>query len=305
MAGFSRACSDIFQESAVALSADFDQHLSEEAVNKQTKCEAVRTSAANDLSLNTTHSGFNTKQSESLSPSVSEDNKKDSLRSENAKCNETPSEKAELEFKSTDFNLGNTKAVHEDISILPVGLLNMNAKEVSKLETITSVKLESNKLSKLGIGKTMDETEITDIAKLTAGSWEDKLCTQVSQTAVSQLGLQPSNNDTMKAVMTVPEMQGISPMSKSLRQVEESKGDAAEMLSLSCDGGSRQSQASGCVETFLPGLKEARGKEDGSGGKGLCNIQSKKTEQTETTDSSLEATTNSGITESLAESPVG
>lgn len=304
MAGFSRACSDIFQESAVALSADFDQHLSEEAVNKQTKCEAVRTSAANDLSLNTTHSGFNTKQSESLSPSVSEDNKKDSLRSENAKCNETPSEKAELEFKSTDFNLGNTKAVHEDISILPVGLLNMNAKEVSKLETITSVKLESNKLSKLGIGKTMDETEITDFAKLTAGSWEDKLCTQVSQAAVSQLGLQPSNNDTMKAVMTVPEMQGISPMSKSLRQVEESKGDAAEMLSLSCDGGSRQSQASGCVETFLPGLKEAHGKEDGSGGKGLCAMQSK-TEQTETTDSSLEAITNSGITESLAESPVG
>ena len=141
MAGFSRACSDIFQESAVALSADFDQHLSEEAVSKQTKCEAVRTSAASDFSLNTTHSGFNTKQSESLSPSVSEDNKKDSLRSENAKCNETPSEKAELEFKSTDFNLGNTKAVHEDISILPVGLLNMNAKEVSKLETITSVKL--------------------------------------------------------------------------------------------------------------------------------------------------------------------
>lgn len=301
VAGFS----DLVQESAVALSADFNQHFSEEALNKQAKCEAVRTSAANDCSLNTTHSGFNTKQSESLSLSVSEDNKKDSLRSENTKCSETPSEKAELEFKSTDFNLGNTKTIHEDISILPAGLLNTNVKEVSKLETIASVKLESNKLSKLGIGKTVDETEVTDYATLTSGSWEDKLCTQVSQTAASQLGLQPSNNDTMKAIMPVPEMQGISTMSESLQQVEESKGGAAEMLSLSCDGDSRQSPASGCVETLLPGLKETHGKEDGLGGKGLCAIQSKKTEQTETTDSSLESTTHSGMTESLAESPVG
>ncbi|XP_048793501.1 zinc finger protein 318 [Lagopus muta] len=288
MAGFS----DLVQESAVALSADFNQHFSEEALNKQAKCEAVRTSAANDFSLNTTHSGFNTKQSESLSLSVSEDNKKDSLRSENTKCSETPSEKAELEFKSTDFNLGNTKTIHEDISILPAGVLNTNVKEVSKLETIASVKLDSNKLSKLGIGKTVDETEVTDYATLTSGSWEDKLCTQVSQTAASQLGLQPSNNDTMKAIMPVPEMQGISTMSESLRQVEESKGGAAEMLSLSCDGDSRQSPASGCVETLLPGLKETHGKEDGLGGKGLCAIQSKKTEQTETTDSSLESTTH-------------
>ncbi|XP_042671065.1 zinc finger protein 318 [Centrocercus urophasianus] len=301
MVGFS----DLVQESAVALSADFNQHFSEEAVNKQAKSEAVRTSAANDFSLNTTHSGFNTKQSESLSLSVSEDNKKDSLRSENTKCSETPSEKAEQEFKSTDFNLGNTKTIHEDISILPAGLLNTSVKEVSKLETIASVELESNKLGKLGIGKTVDETEVTDFATLTSGSWEDKLCTQVSQTAASQLGLQPSNNDTMKAVMPVPEMQGISTMSESLRQVEESRGGAAEMLSLSCDGDSRQSPASGCVETFLPGLKETHGKEDGLGGKGLCAIQSKKTEQTETTGSSSESTTNSGMTESLAESPVG
>ncbi|XP_072188639.1 zinc finger protein 318 [Excalfactoria chinensis] len=305
MAGFSRACSDLVQESAVALSADLSECRSEEAVNKQTKYEAVRTSAANDFSLNTTHSGSNTKQSESLSPGVSEDNKKDSLRSENTKCSETPSEKAELEFKSTDFNVGSTKAICEDISILPAGLLNTNLKEVSKAETIASVKLESNKLSKLGIGKTVDETEITDFATLTSGSCEDKLCSQVSQTDASQLGLQPSNNDTTKAVTPVPEMQGISPVSESLRQVEESKGGAAEMLSLSCDGGSRQSQVSGCVETFLSGLKETRGKEDGSGDKRLCTVQSKKTEQTETTDSSLEATANSGITESLAESPVG
>ncbi|XP_021246009.1 zinc finger protein 318 [Numida meleagris] len=307
IAGFSRACSDLVQESAVALSADFSQHLSEEAVNRQTKREAVRTSADNDFHLNTTHSGFNTEQSERLSPSVSVDNKKDSLRSENTKRSETPSEKAELEFKSTDFHLGNTKAIHEDISILPAGLLNTNVKEVSKLETIASVKLGSSKLSKVGIGKTVDEAEITDSATFTSGSWEgeDKLCTQVSQTAASHLGLQPSNNDAMEAVMQVPEMQGISPMSETLWQVEQRKGGAVEMLSLSCDGGSRQSQASGCVETFLPGLKETHGKEDGSGGKGVFTIQSKKTEQSETTDSSLEATTTSGITESLAESPVG
>ncbi|OXB70342.1 UNVERIFIED_CONTAM: hypothetical protein H355_014020 [Colinus virginianus] len=303
MAGFSRACSDLVQESAVALSADFSQHLSEEAVKKQTKCEALRTSAANDFYLSATHSGFNTKQFESCSPSISVDSKKDFLRSENTKCHETSSEKAEHEFKSTDFNLGNTEAVHGDISILPAGLLNTNVKEVPKLETVASVKLESNQLSKLGTGKTVDETEITDFA--TSGSWEEKLCTQVSQTAASQLGLQPSNNDTMKAVMPVPEMQGISPMSETLQQVEESKSGAAEMLSLSCDGGSRQSQTSGCVETFLPGLKETHGKEDGSGGKGVRAARSKKTEQTETTDSSLEAATNSGITESLAESPVG
>lgn len=86
--------------------------------------------------------------------------------------------------------------------------------------------------------------------------------------------------------------------------MRESKGGAAEMLSLSCDGGNAESQASGCMETFLPELKETHGNEGGSGSKGVCTIQSKKTEQTETADS-LEATTNSGIAESLAESPVG
>nr|XP_013026435.2 zinc finger protein 318 [Anser cygnoides] len=307
-AGFSRTCSDLVQESAVALSADVCVgHLSEEAVHSlEKKCEVIRTSAANsDFRLNTAHSGFKTEQSESLSPNVSVDHKKDSLRSENVKRNETLSEKAELEVKSTDTNLANTKGKCEHLSILSAGLLHKNMEEVSKLEAVASIRLESSKVSKADIGKPVDETEITDVAALTSGTREDKLCTQVSQTAVSQRGLQSSNSDSTEVGMPVLEMQGISPVSEILLQAEESKGGAAEMPSLSCDGGSTESRASGCVETFLPGLKETHGKNGGSGGKGVCTIQTKKTEQTETADSSLEATTNSGIAESVAESPVG
>ncbi|XP_010282751.1 PREDICTED: zinc finger protein 318 [Phaethon lepturus] len=306
-AGFSRARSHLVQESVVALSADFQkEHFSEEAVHSpETKHEAVRTSAATDFHLNTTHSGLNTEQSESLSANVPVGNKKVSLTSEDVKHNEIPSQKAELEFKSTDFSLGDTKVKHECFSILTAGLLNESTEEVSKLETIASIRLESSKLKKLSIEKTVDETEITDFVTLTPGSREDKFCTRISQIAMPQLGLQSSNSDTTEVVMPVLEMQGISPASEILLQVEESKGGTVEMPSLSCDGGSTESQASGCVETFLPGLKETRGKEGGSGGKGICTIQSKKTEQTETADSSLEATKNSGIAESLAESPVG
>ncbi|KAM6432629.1 zinc finger protein 318 [Rhynochetos jubatus] len=279
--GFSRARSDHVQESA-----DFHRdHLSEEAVHSP-HTKVVRTSAASDFHLNSTHSGLDTEQSESLSADVCVDNKA-SLTSEDVKQNETSSQKAELKFKSTDLSLGDTKVKHECFSILTVGLLNENPEEVSKLETVASVRLESGKLKKLGTEKTVANTEI--------GSWEGKFCTRVSQ---SQLGLQSSNSDATEVVMPVLEMQGISPKSEILLQVEESKGGAVEMPSLSCDGGSTESQASGCVETFLPGLKETDGKEGGSGGKGVCTIQSKKTEQTE-------ATTNSGVAESLAESPVG
>uniref|UniRef100_A0A8C3J8S2 Zinc finger protein 318 n=1 Tax=Calidris pygmaea TaxID=425635 RepID=A0A8C3J8S2_9CHAR len=305
--GFSRAHSDVFQESVVALSANFPrEHFSEEAAHPpETKHEVVRPSAANDFHLNTSHSGLNTEQSEGLSANVCVDNKKVSFTSEDVKHNETPSKKAALEFKSTDFSLGDTKVKHECFSILTAGLLNENTEEVSKLETIASIRCESSKLRKLGVEKTVDETETIDFATLTSGSQEDKFCTRISQTAKPQPGLQSSNNDTTEVVMPVLEMQDISPMSEILLQVEENKGGAAEMPSLSCDGGSRESQASGCVETFLPGLKKTRAKEDGSGDKGVCAIQGKKTEQTETADSSLEATTNSGIAESLAESPVG
>ncbi|XP_074020939.1 zinc finger protein 318 [Numenius arquata] len=228
-----------------------------------------------------------------------------SLTSEDAKHNETPSQKAALEFKSTDFSLGDTKVKHECFSILTAGLLSENTEEVSKLETVASIRCESSKLRKLGVEKTVDGTETIDFATLTSGSQEDKFCTQISQTAKPQPGLQSSNDDTTEVVMPVLEMQDISPVSEILLKVEEGKGGAAEMPSLSCDGGSRESQASGCVETFLPGLKKSHGKEGGSGDKGVCTIQGKKTEQTETADSSLEATTNSGIAESLAESPVG
>lgn len=307
-AGFSRTCSDLVQESAVALSADVCVgHLSEEAVHSlEKKCEVVRTSAANsDFHLNAAHSGFKTEQPESLPPDVSVDHKKDSLRSENVKHSESPSEKAELEVKSTESNLANTKGKYEHLGILPAGLLNKNIEEVSKLGAIASIRLESSKSSKADIGKPVAETEITDVAALTSGTREDKLCTQVPQTAVSQRGLQSSNSDRTEAGMPVLEMQGVSPASEILLQVEEGKGGAAEMPSLSCDGGSTERRAAGDVETFLPGLKETPGKNGGSGGKGVCTIQSKKTEQTETADSSLEATTNSGIAESVAESPVG
>ncbi|XP_010080642.1 PREDICTED: zinc finger protein 318 [Pterocles gutturalis] len=305
--GFSRAHSDLVHESVVALSADFRrEHLSEEADHSpETKHEVVRTSAADDFHLNTTHSGLNAEQSESLSANVRMGNRKASLTSEDMKHNETPSQKAELEFKSTDFSLGDTKVKHECFSILTAGLLNENMEEVSKLETIASIRLDSSKLRKLGIEKAVDETEITDFAPLTSGSQGDKFCTRISQTAMPQLRLQSSNSDTTEVVMPVLEMQGISPMSETLLQVEESKDGLAEMPSLSCDGGSTESQASGCMENCLPGLSKTHGKEGGSGGKGVCTIQSKKTEQTEAADSSLEATTNSGIAESLAESPVG
>lgn len=302
--GFSRVRSDLLPESVVALSADFHrEHLSEEGVHSpEAKPEVVRTSAANDFHLNATHSGLNTEQSESLSVKVPVDNRKVSLASEDLKHNETPSQKAELKFKS----LGDTKVKHECFSILTAGLLNENMEEVSKLETVASIRLDSSKLKKVGIENTVDETESTGFATLTSGSWEDKFCTRISQTARPQLGLQSSNSNTTEVVMPVLEMQGISPMSEILLlEVEESKGGTAEMPSLSCDGGSTESQASRCMETFLPGLKETCGKENGSGGTGVCTIQSKKTEQTETDDSSLEATTNSGIAESLAESPVG
>ncbi|XP_010157824.1 PREDICTED: zinc finger protein 318-like, partial [Eurypyga helias] len=284
--GFSRARSDHVQESA-----DFrKEHLSEDAVHSpHTKHEVIRTSAANDFHLNTTHSGLDTEQSESLSADACVDNKV-SLTSEDVKQNETSSQKAELKFKSTDFSWGDTKVKQECCSILAAGLLNENMEEVSKLETVASVRLEAGKLKKLGIEKTVADTEV--------GSWEGKLCTRVSQTAVPQLGLQSSNSDTTGVVMAVPEMQGISPKSEILLQVEEGEGGAVEMPSRSCDGGSTESQASGCVEAFLPGLKEAHGKEGGSAGKGARTIQSTKTEQTE-------ATTNSGVAESLAESPVG
>lgn len=304
--GFSRACSDLVRESVVGLSADFHRdHLSEEAIHfQETKHEVLRTSAANDFHVNSTHSGLNTERSESLSADVCVDNDKVSLTSEDVKHNETPFQKAELEFKSTDFSLGDTKVKHECFSIRTAGHLNKNTEEVSKLENVASIRLESNKLKKLGIEKTVDETEITDFATLTSGSQEDKFCTQISQKDMPQLGLQSSNSDTTEVVMPVLEMQRISPMSEILLQERESKGGAAEMLSLSCDGGNAESQASGCMETFLPELKETHGNEGGSGSKGVRTIQSKKTEQTETADG-LEATTNSGIAESLAESPVG
>lgn len=302
--GFSRAHSDLVQESVIALSADFHrEHLSEEGVHSpEAKPEVVRTSAANDFHLNATHSGLNTQQSESQSVKVPVDNQKVSLASEDLKHNETPSQKAELKFKS----LGDAKVKHECFSILTAGLLNENMEEVSKLETIASIRLDSSKLKKVGVENTVDETESTGFATLTSGSREDKFCRRISQTARPQLGLQSSNSNTTEvSIMPVLEMQGISPMSEILLQVEESKGGTAEMPSLSCDGGSTESQASGCMETFLPGLKETCVKENGSGGTGVFTIQSKKTEQTETDDSSLEATTNSGIAESLAESPVG
>ncbi|XP_068012891.1 zinc finger protein 318 isoform X2 [Melanerpes formicivorus] len=301
--GFPRVHSDLVQGPVVALSANFRRkHLSEEAVHSsETKHEVIRNSAANDFLLNTAHLGLNTEQSESLSEKVHVDSEKVSLTSEDVKHSKTPSQKAELEFKSTDFSLGDPK---ECFNVLTVGLSNENA-EVSKVETVASIRLESDKLKKLGTGKTVDETEITDFATLTSDSQEDKFCTQISQTALPQLGLQSSDSNTTEVAMPVLEMQGISPMSEILLQVEENKGGAVEMPSLSCDGGSTESQASGCVETVLPGAKETQGKECGSGAKGVCAIQSKKTEQIETADSSLESTTDSEIAESVAESPVG
>ncbi|NXD94859.1 ZN318 protein, partial [Chaetorhynchus papuensis] len=224
--------------------------------------------------------------------------------SEDVKHMKTPSQKAELELKSTDFSLGDNKVKHECFSILSAGLLNEN-REVTKLETVASIRLESSKLKKLGIERTVNETEITDFATLTSGSCEDKICTRISQKPMLQPGSQTSNSDTTEVVMPVLEMQGISPTSKIPRQVEESRGGTVEMPSLSCDRGSTESQASGCAGTSSLGLKETHGKVGGSGAKGVCTMQSKKTEQTEAADSSLEATTNSGIAESIAESPVG
>ncbi|XP_068041377.1 zinc finger protein 318 isoform X3 [Anomalospiza imberbis] len=225
--------------------------------------------------------------------------------SEDVKHMKNTSQKADLELKSTDFSLGGNKVKHECISILSEGRLKETTEEVTKIETIASMRLESSKLKKLGIERTVNETEITDFATLISGSCEDKICTQISQKPMLQPGSQTSNSDTTEAVMPVLEMQGISPTSEILVPVKESKGGTVEMLSLSCDRGSTESQASGCVETLMPGLKETHGKVGGSGGKGMCTIQSKKTEQTEAPDSSLEATMNSGIAESIAESPVG
>ncbi|KAM9383028.1 zinc finger protein 318 [Phaethornis superciliosus] len=304
--GFSRACSDLVQESVLTLSSDFHrEHLTEEAVHSsEAKHEVVRTSADSDFHLNTAHSGLDTEQSESLSAHACVDNKKVSLTSEDVKQNEAPCQKTELEFRSTDFSSGDTKVKPECFSICTAGHLNENMEEISKRDTIATIRLESGEVKKLGIQKAVDETGITDIATRTSGSREDRFCTQISQTDMSQLGLQSLHSDTAEVVMPVLEMQGISPMSEILLPVEESKGGVAQMPSLSCDGGSTASQASACVETFLPGLKATDRKEGGLGGKEICTIQSKKTEQTET-GSSLEATTNSGITESLAESPVG
>ncbi|XP_051472127.1 zinc finger protein 318 isoform X2 [Apus apus] len=300
--GFSRACSDLVQESVLTLSDFHREHLSEEAVHSpEAKHEVLRTSEVNDFLLNTTHSGLNTEQSKSLSANVCVDVKKVSLTSEGVKHNETPSQKTELEFKSTDCSLGNTKVKHGCHSILTAGLLNDNTEEISKLEAVASIRLESSKVKKLGTEKTVDETETNDLATLISGSREDKFCTQISQTAVPQ----SSNSSTTEVVMPALEMQGISPKSEILLRVEESKGETVEVLSLSCGGGSTESQASACVETSLPGLKETDRKEGSLGGKGVCTIQSKKTEERETADSSLEATKNSGISESLAESPVG
>ncbi|NWX37288.1 ZN318 protein, partial [Notiomystis cincta] len=225
--------------------------------------------------------------------------------SEDVKHVMTPSQEAELELKSTDFSLGDNKVKHECFSILSTGLLKENTEEVTKLETTASIRLESSKLKKLDIERTVNETEITDFATLTSGSCEDKICTWISQKPVLQPAAQTSNCDSAEVAMPVLEIQGISPTSEMLLQVEESKGGTAEMPSLSCDGGSTESQASGCLETLMPGLKEIHGKVGGSGGRGVCKIQSKKTEQTEAADSSLEATTNSGIAESIVESPVG
>lgn len=225
--------------------------------------------------------------------------------SEDVKHKKAPSQKAELESKSTDFSLGDNKVKYECFSILSTGLPTENTEEVTKLETIASIRLESSKLKKLGIERTLNESEITDFATLTSGSCEDKICARISQKPMLQPGSQTSNSDTTEVVMPVLEMQGISSTSEVLLQVEESKGGTVEMPSLSCDRGSTESQASGCMEALMPGLREAHGKVGGSGGKGVCTIQSKKTEQTEAADSSLEATTNSGIAEIIAESPVG
>lgn len=223
---------------------------------------------------------------------------------EDVKHMKTPSQKADLEVTSTDFNLGGNKVKHECFSILSEGLLKENT-EVTKPETIASIRLESSKLKKLGIERTVNETEITDFTTLTSGSCEDKICTQISQKPMLQPGSQTSSSDTTEVVMPVLEMQGISPTSEILVAVKETKGGTVEMLSLSCDRGSTESQASVCVETLMPGLKETHGKVGGSGGKGMCTIRSKKTEQTEAPDSSLEATMKSGIAKSIAESPVG
>ncbi|XP_064270904.1 zinc finger protein 318 isoform X2 [Passer domesticus] len=225
--------------------------------------------------------------------------------SEDVKHIKIPSQKAELELKSTDFSLGDNKVKHECFSILSEGLLKENTEEVTKVETIASIKLESSKLKKLGIERTVNETEISDIVTLTSGSCEDKICTRISQKPMLQPGSQTSNSDTTEVVMPVLEMQGISPTSEVRVQVKDSKDGTVEMLSLSCDRGSTESQASGCVQTLMPGLKETHGKVGGSGGKGMCTIQSKKTEQTEAPDGSLEATVNSGIAENIAESPMG
>ncbi|OWK61255.1 Zinc finger protein 318 [Lonchura striata] len=225
--------------------------------------------------------------------------------SEDMKHMKTPSQKADLEVKSTDFNLGGNKVKRECFSILSEGLLKENTEEVTKPETIASIRRESSKLKKLGIERTVNETGITDFATLTSGSCEDKICTQISQKPMLQPGSQTSSSDTEEMVTPVLEMQGISPTSEILVPVEETKGGTVEMLSLSCDRGSTESQASGCVETLMPGLKEIHGKVGGSGSKGMCTIWSKKTEQTEAPDSSLEATMNLGIAKSIAESPVG
>lgn len=225
--------------------------------------------------------------------------------SEDVKHMKTPSQKAELELKSTDLNLGDNKVKHECFSILSAGLLKENTEKVTKLETVASIRLESSKLKKLGIERTVNETQITDFATLTSGSCKDNICTRISQKPMLQPRSQTSNSDTTEVVMPVLQMQDISPTSETLVQVKESKGGTVEVPSLSCDRGSTESQASECVETLLPGLKETHGKVGGSGGKGMCTIQSKKTERTEAPDSSLEATVNSGIAESIAESPVG
>ncbi|KAJ7404256.1 zinc finger protein 318 [Willisornis vidua] len=223
--------------------------------------------------------------------------------SEDVKHVKTPSQKADLEFKSTDLSLGDNKVKHECLSILTAGPLNENTEEVTKTET--SIRLESSKHKKVDIEKTVNETEITDFATLTSDSQEDKFCTQISQKALLQPGSQTSNNGTTEVVKPVLEMEGISPTSEVLLQMEESKAGSVEMLSLSCDRGSTDSQSSECMETFIPGPKETHGKEGGSGGTGMCTIQSKKTEQSEAADSSLEATAHSGIAKSVAESPVG
>ncbi|KAM9240018.1 zinc finger protein 318 [Leptosomus discolor] len=308
--GCSKACSGHAQESVVAVSADLHRdHLSEEAVlSPETKPEVARALAAGDFHLNSTHSGANTEQPEGLSAGVHLDTKKASLTSEGVKRNETPSQKAELEFSSAGFSLGDSGVKRERFSILTAGLLNEDTEEVSNLETIASVRLESSQLKKLGVGKSVDGREITDVATLTSGNREDKLCTGISQAAGPQLGSPSSHSDPPEALMPALEAQGVSPVPESLLPAEESDGGVAEVgqtPSLSGGGGGTESQAAGRVGAFLPELGESQGKAGGSGGQGACSSRGRKAEQPETADRRLEAATNSGIAESLAESPVG